>query len=177
MSTSQGDVPERAADLRQRPMGKVKRCRCWPAAARLRPRSCRMPPANLDRFPPRWPGARILVDQQPMRTHARDLKDGTLWRRARVGSRARLTGDWGRPRCCSNSAAGYENAGQVTRAWAQYSVSKPRFPGRGVGRSRSRLEDQMSTNSQMFRTARPSPTSRATSRPGHPGSARRVRLR
>ncbi|HZZ87899.1 MAG TPA: porin [Caulobacteraceae bacterium] len=82
--------------------------------------------------------------------HARHLKDGTLWRRARVGFEGTAYGDWDYRMLFDFGGSGVENAGQVYEAWAQYSGLKPFRLRAGAWSQPIGLEDQMSTNAQLF---------------------------
>ncbi len=82
--------------------------------------------------------------------HARDLKDGTLWRRARVGVEGTAYGDWEYRLLFDFGGSGVENAGQLYEAWAQYSGLKPFHFRAGAWPQPIGLEDQMSTYSQLF---------------------------
>src|SRR5581483_5533242 len=83
-------------------------------------------------------------------THARDLKDGVLWRRARIGIDGTAYGDWDYRLLFDFGGSGVENAGQLYEAWAQYSGLKPFHFRVGAWPQPIGLEDQMSTNAQMF---------------------------
>jgi phosphate-selective porin OprO/OprP len=82
--------------------------------------------------------------------HARDLKDGTLWRRARIGLDGTAYGDWDYRILLDFGGSGVEDAGQLYEAWAQYSGLKPFHFRVGAWPQPIGLEDQMSTNSQLF---------------------------
>ena len=82
--------------------------------------------------------------------HARDLKDGTLWRRARIGFEGTAYGDWDYRMLFDFAGSGVENAGQVYEAWGQYSGLKPLRLRAGAWSQPIGLEDQMSTNAQLF---------------------------
>ena len=81
--------------------------------------------------------------------HARDLKNGDVFRRARIGidGTSTATGTTG---CCSTSAARAENAGQLYEAWVQYSGFKPFHLRVGAFSPSIGLEDQASTNGMPF---------------------------
>jgi phosphate-selective porin OprO/OprP len=82
--------------------------------------------------------------------HARDLKDGTLWRRARVGFEGTAYGDWDYRLLFDFGGSGVENAGQLYEGWLQYSGLKPFHFRVGAWPQPIGLEDQMSTNWQLF---------------------------
>jgi phosphate-selective porin OprO/OprP len=82
--------------------------------------------------------------------HARDLKDGTLWRRARIGIDGTAYGDWDYRLLFDFAGSGVEDSGQLYEGWAQYSGLKPFHFRVGAWPQPIGLEDQMSTNSQMF---------------------------
>jgi phosphate-selective porin OprO/OprP len=82
--------------------------------------------------------------------HARELKDGTFWRRARLGFEGTAYGDWDYRMLFDFGGSGVENAGQVYEAWAQYSGLKPFRLRAGAWSQPIGLEDQMSTNAQLF---------------------------
>ena len=58
-------------------------------------------------------------------THARQLKDGDVFRRARLGVDGTVYGDWDYRLILDFGGAGTENAGQVYETWVQYSGLKP----------------------------------------------------
>ena len=82
--------------------------------------------------------------------HARDLKDGTDWRRARIGLDGTAYGDWDYRLLFDFGGSGVEDSGQLYEAWAQYSGLKPFHFRVGAWPQPIGLEDQMSTNSQLF---------------------------
>jgi phosphate-selective porin OprO/OprP len=82
--------------------------------------------------------------------HARDLKDGTLWRRARIGFEGTAYGDWDYRMLFDFAGSGVENSGQLYEGWAQYSGLKPVKFRVGAWSQPIGLEDQMSTNAQLF---------------------------
>ena len=57
--------------------------------------------------------------------HARDLKSGDLFRRARIGIDGTAFGDWDYRILLDLGGSGVENAGQVYETWIQYSGLKP----------------------------------------------------
>jgi phosphate-selective porin OprO/OprP len=58
-------------------------------------------------------------------THARHLKDGDVFRRARLGVDGTAYGDWDYRLILDFGGAGTENGGQVYETWVQYSGLKP----------------------------------------------------
>lgn len=58
-------------------------------------------------------------------THARHLKDGDDFRRARIGVDGTAYGDWDYRLVLDFGGAGTEDAGQVYETWVQYSGLKP----------------------------------------------------
>jgi len=82
--------------------------------------------------------------------HARDLKDGTFFRRARIGIDGTAYGDWDYRLLFDFGGSGVEDAGQLYEGWAQYSGLKPFHFRVGAWPTSIGLEDQMSTNAQMF---------------------------
>ncbi|HVM99963.1 MAG TPA: porin [Caulobacteraceae bacterium] len=82
--------------------------------------------------------------------HARNLKDGTLWRRARIGFDGTAYGDWDYRLLFDFGGSGVEDAGQLYEGWLQYSGLKPFHVRIGAWPQPIGLEDQMSTNSQLF---------------------------
>jgi len=83
-------------------------------------------------------------------THARNLKDGTLWRRARIGIDGTAYGDWDYRILFDFGGSGVEDAGQLYEAWAQYSGLRPFHIRVGAWPQPIGLEDQASTNTQLF---------------------------
>jgi phosphate-selective porin OprO/OprP len=82
--------------------------------------------------------------------HARDLKDGTVFRRARIGIDGTAFGDWDYRLLFDFAGSGVEDSGQLYEGWAQYSGLRPFHFRVGAWSQPIGLEDQMSTNSQMF---------------------------
>ena len=82
--------------------------------------------------------------------HARDLKDGTFWRRARIGFEGTAYGDFEYRLLFDFGGSGVENAGQLYEGWAQYSGLRPFHVRIGAWPQPIGLEDQMSTNAQLF---------------------------
>lgn len=82
--------------------------------------------------------------------HARDLNDGTTFRRARIGVDGKVFGDFEYNVLFDFGGAGVEDAGHVQELWAQYSGLKPFHLRVGAFRPWLGLEDQGSTNGQPF---------------------------
>jgi phosphate-selective porin OprO/OprP len=79
-------------------------------------------------------------------THARELKDGDVFRRARIGVDGKAFGDWDYRLIFDFGGAGVENAGQLYEGWVQYSGLKPAHLRVGAFSPSIGLEDQASTN-------------------------------
>ena len=82
--------------------------------------------------------------------HARDLKDGTDFRRARVGVDGTAFGDWDYRFLLDFGGTGVENTGQVYETWVQYSGLKPLRLRVGAFSPSIGLDDQASTNGMPF---------------------------
>ena len=82
--------------------------------------------------------------------HARDLKDGDVFRRARIGIDGTAFGDWDYRFIFDFAGAGTENAGQVYETWLQYSGLKPFHFRVGAFSPSIGMEDQASTNGMPF---------------------------
>jgi phosphate-selective porin OprO/OprP len=82
--------------------------------------------------------------------HARDLKGGTLWRRARVGIDGTAYGDFDYRLLFDFGGSGVENSGQLYEGWVQYSGLKPLRVRVGAFSPPIGLEDQGSTNGMLF---------------------------
>ncbi|MGA0602332.1 OprO/OprP family phosphate-selective porin [Caulobacter sp. KR2-114] len=82
--------------------------------------------------------------------HARDLKDGVDFRRARLGVDGTAFGDWDYRLIFDFGGSGVENAGQLYEGWVQYSGLKPVKVRVGAFSPSIGLEDQASTNSMPF---------------------------
>ena len=82
--------------------------------------------------------------------HARDLNDGTDFRRARIGIDGKVYGDFEYNVLFEFGGAGAEDAGHVQEAWLQYSGFKPFHLRIGAFRPSLGLEDQGSTNGMPF---------------------------
>jgi phosphate-selective porin OprO/OprP len=87
--------------------------------------------------------------------HARDLKDGTLWRRARIGLDG-VTPGWEYRLLFDFGGSGVENAGQLYEGWVQYSGLKPFHARIGAFAPSLGLADANSTSFMPF-LDRPSP--------------------
>ncbi len=79
-------------------------------------------------------------------THARKLKDGDDFRRARIGVDGKAFGDWDYKLIFDFAGSGVENAGQLYEGWLQYSGLKPVHLRVGAFSPSIGLEDQASTN-------------------------------
>ena len=82
--------------------------------------------------------------------HARDLKDGALFRRARIGVDGTAYGDWDYRLLFDFGGSGVEDAGQLYEGWLQYSGLRPFHIRVGAWPQSIGLEDQASTNTQLF---------------------------
>lgn len=82
--------------------------------------------------------------------HARDLNDGTDFRRARIGLDGKVFGDFEYNVLFEFGGAGAEDAGHVQELWLQYSGLKPFHLRVGAFRPSLGLEDQGSTNGMPF---------------------------
>jgi phosphate-selective porin OprO/OprP len=82
--------------------------------------------------------------------HARDLNDGTNFRRARLGIDGKAFGDFEYNVLFEFGGAGGEDAGHIQEAWVQYSGLKPFHLKIGAFRPSEGLEDQGSTNGMLF---------------------------
>ncbi len=83
-------------------------------------------------------------------THARDLKDGVDFRRARLGIDGTAFGDWDYRLTLDFGGTGVENTGQLYETWIQYTGLKPVKFRVGAFSPSIGLEDQASTNSMPF---------------------------
>ena len=83
-------------------------------------------------------------------THARDLKDGDDFRRARLGVDGTAFGDWDYRLILDFAGSGVENTGQLYETWVQYSGLKPVKFRIGAFSPSIGLEDQGSTNGMPF---------------------------
>jgi len=82
--------------------------------------------------------------------HARDLKNGDVFRRARIGLDGTVYGDWDYRVLLDFAGTGTENAGQVYETWVQYSGLKPLHFRIGAFSPSIGLDDQASTNGMPF---------------------------
>lgn len=82
--------------------------------------------------------------------HARRLKDGVDFRRARLGIDGTAFGDWDYRLTLDFGGTGVENSGQVYETWVQYSGLKPVKFRVGAFSPSIGLEDQGSTNGMPF---------------------------
>ena len=82
--------------------------------------------------------------------HARRLKSGDDFRRARIGVDGTVFGDWDYRFILDFGATGTENAGQVYETWVQYSGLKPFKFRVGAFPPSIGLEDQGTTNAIPF---------------------------
>jgi phosphate-selective porin OprO/OprP len=83
-------------------------------------------------------------------THARNLKDGDDFRRARIGVDGKAFGDWDYRLIFDFAGTGVENAGQLYEGWVQYSGLKPFKFRVGAFAPSIGLDDQASTNTMPF---------------------------
>jgi phosphate-selective porin OprO and OprP len=83
-------------------------------------------------------------------SHARDLSSGTDFRRARLGIDGRAFGDWDYNALIDFGGAGEEDAAHIQELWVQYSGLKPFHARVGAFPPSIGLEDQGSTNGQLF---------------------------
>ena len=79
-------------------------------------------------------------------THARELKDGNDFRRARIGVDGKAFGSWDYKLIFDFAGSGVENSGQLYEGWIQYSGIKPLHLRVGAFSPSIGLEDQGSTN-------------------------------
>lgn len=82
--------------------------------------------------------------------HARELKNGDLFRRARIGIDGTAFGDWDYRLLFDFGGAGVENTGQVYETWLQYNGVKPLRIRVGAFSPSLGLDDQGSTNGMLF---------------------------
>jgi len=83
-------------------------------------------------------------------SHARDLKSGDDFRRARIGVDGTAFGDWDYRILFDFGGTGVENAGQLYETWVQYSGLKPFKFRVGAFSPSLGLDDQASTNAMPF---------------------------
>jgi phosphate-selective porin OprO/OprP len=81
-------------------------------------------------------------------THARDLKDGVEFRRARFGISGDAFGDFDYRVVFDFGGSGVENAGQLYEAWAQYAGLRPFYVRVGAFAPQQGLADQDSNAAQ-----------------------------
>jgi phosphate-selective porin OprO/OprP len=82
--------------------------------------------------------------------HARDLKDGTDFRRARLGFDGTAFGDWDYRLLFDFGGSGVENSGQLYETWVQYTGFKPFRIRVGAFSPSIGMEDQASTSGMPF---------------------------
>ncbi len=82
--------------------------------------------------------------------HARKLKDGDNFRRARIGFSGGAFGDFQYRVLADFGGSGVENAGQLYEAWAQYNGFKPLHLRIGAFAPQEGLADQDSAAAQPF---------------------------
>ncbi len=82
--------------------------------------------------------------------HARDLKDGTNFRRARLGIDGTIFGDFDYRLLLDFGGSGVENTGQLYETWIQYSGFKPWRFRAGAFPPTIGLEDSASTSGMPF---------------------------
>jgi phosphate-selective porin OprO/OprP len=82
--------------------------------------------------------------------HARDLKTGDLFRRARIGIDGKAFGDWQYRILFDFGGSGVENTGQLYETWIQYDGFNPAHLRVGAFSPSLGLEDQGSTNGMPF---------------------------
>jgi phosphate-selective porin OprO/OprP len=86
----------------------------------------------------------------PTDAHARELKDGTLFRRARLGADGTAFKDFDYRILLDFGGAGVENTGQLYEGWVQYNGLRPLKVRIGAFSPSLGLEDQGSTNGMPF---------------------------
>lgn len=89
-------------------------------------------------------------DGPPTDLHPRDLKSGTLFRRARLGIDGTVFGDFDYRVLLDFGGSGVENAGQIYETWVQYNGLKPAHVRIGAFSPSIGLDDQASTNGMPF---------------------------
>ena len=82
--------------------------------------------------------------------HARDLKDGTDFRRARLGVDGTVFGDWDYRLLFDFGGSGVENSGQLYETWIQYTGFKPLRLRVGAFSPTIGMEDSASTSGMPF---------------------------
>jgi len=98
-------------------------------------------------------------------THARQLKNGDLFRRARIGADGRDGDDFSYRLMFDFGGAGVENAGQLYEGWIQYGGFRPFRIRVGAFRPSLGLEDQTSAQNLLF-IERPAATDTASALAG-----------
>jgi phosphate-selective porin OprO/OprP len=83
-------------------------------------------------------------------THARQLKGGDVFRRARIGIDGAAFGDWDYRTLIELGGTGVEGAGQIYETWIQYSGLKPFKFRIGAFSPSLGLDDQASTSTMPF---------------------------
>jgi phosphate-selective porin OprO/OprP len=83
-------------------------------------------------------------------THARNLKDGDVFRRARIGADGRAGDDFTYRVMFDFGGAGVENAGQLYEGWVQYGGLRPFRIRVGAFRPSLGLEDQTTASNLPF---------------------------
>jgi phosphate-selective porin OprO/OprP len=83
-------------------------------------------------------------------SHARELKNGALFRRARIGVDGKAFGDWDYRLLFDFGGTGVENTGQLYEGWLQYNGLKPGHIRIGAFAPSLGLDDQASTNTSPF---------------------------
>ena len=83
-------------------------------------------------------------------THARNLKNGDNFRRARIGIDGTAFGDWDYRILFDFGGTGVENTGQLYETWVQYNGFKPLRIKVGAFSPSLGLDDQGSTNAMPF---------------------------
>ncbi len=81
---------------------------------------------------------------------ARDLADGTNFRRARIGVEGKAFGDWDYGFLYDFAGSGVEGAGSVNQAWVQYSGLKLAKLKVGAFAPPAGIDDATSTNGSAF---------------------------
>lgn len=102
--------------------------------------------ADLRRSGPALGGSTSNVDLG----HARNLKSGDVFRRARIGIDGSAPGDIDYRILFDFGGSGVENTGQLYEAWLQYNGLKPAHIKVGAFSPSLGLEDQGSTNGMPF---------------------------
>lgn len=82
--------------------------------------------------------------------HARDLSDGTNFRRARIGVEGKAWGDWSYNFLFDFGGSGVEDAGKITNAYVEYAGFKPVKLRVGAFAPVTSLEDATPNSSMLF---------------------------